>query len=554
MLKRAVGHFPYHPYAIRLSVRHVRDVHCDDILAQCPAWVSTRLVLNSCEPHHFLRYADLDNGTNFKSTMLNIGVFYPLSLVLTLVSIALSPLALLLKVFGCHPMDRKHTAQVGETDGDVLQILVRTEGGAMITLDVDREASVQSLLPKVKDNLGLAFDKRVIHLMYEDAMLDESPNSNIQGYGLDNGDVLQLIVEPDEIEITVRLENGELVTVKMQADSSVDQLKATLERQTGYARNIQWLLLDGEELDGSRSLRSLSSTELELFEVTMTLEVTVSNGDTHQVIIRRDARFAELAESIAGLVQVDVADIEILFNDQPFDEEMTLHAQGLRNGSTVVVNVPEEESDEEYGDVLEEELGGGQFLAETQKLQRSAVSEAPRRLREAEELEREKDKAAPKKKKAAARRKADEKKKRAKEEEARPPPPPQPIIEEKEEDGLVLESSLETGLEVYDAEDQVEKEELVFGKGDIEGGEVLLEDERKAKKEKRKERARERRRRIRGYIKDILRNVSKASSFNLEFTRCSLQLCMFDPNGKVIMFAAATVFLSFTFAANYGYV
>ena len=29
---------------------------------------------------------------------------------------------------------------------------------------------------------------------------------------------------------------------------------------------------------------------------------------------------------------------------------------------------------------------------------------------------------------------------------------------------------------------------------------------------------------------------------------------MFDPNGKVIMFAAATTFLCFTFSANYAYV
>jgi len=80
---------------------------------------------------------------------------------------------------------------------------------------------------------------------------------------------------------------------------------------------------------------------------------------------------------------------------------------------------------------------------------------------------------------------------------------------------------------------RVEKEmlEAELEKRKTEEEKIKAKSERKKKKKKKKKVGKA----ILKYVKDVLKN-----------------LCMYDPNGKLIMFAASTTFLCFTLSANYG--
>ena len=451
------------------------------------------------------RYASLEVGNNFKSTFLNILLFYPWSLILTLLCLALSPLSLLLKMIGCHPMDRSTAAVEEQGEGGQVQLLVRTEGGVIITLDVDRKAAVQSLLPEVKSNLGLAFDRKTIHLKFNDALLDESPGSNLDSYGLGNGDVLELVVEPDKVEITVQMENGDVVVVTLNADLTVEALMVQLQTQTGILVDQQWLLLDGERLDMDRVLRTLETTQLELFELLMTLEIEINGAAPEQVIVRRDALYADLREAVAAVSGLNADDIEILFNDQVLDETLTLHAQGLRNGTRLVASSTIEEEDASYDDDDEVEFYDDDEISTS-----------------AEEVTTGKGKVYYHDARAGETTWSKPQRKRA-------PPPAKPvskkteprkeIVEEKKSDddrlGEVALDELELGRG-YGTSELVEEEtkqrELVPYDA-MKSANQLRYEAKKRRAQERRKRARERRRRIRGYIKDVLRNVRLASKY-----------------------------------------
>lgn len=468
----------------------------------------------------FQRYASLESGTNLKSTFLNVVLFYPCSLVLTLVCLALSPLAIVAKFAGWHPMDRSTAAVGDQGESDQLQILVRTEGGAIITLDVDRSATVQSLLPEVKGNLGLAFDRKTIHLKFNDALLDESPGINLDSYGLGNGDVLELVVEPDKVEITVQMENGDVVVVTLNADLTVEALMVQLQTQTGILVEQQWLFLNGERLDMDRVLRTLETTQLELFDLFMTLEIEINGAAAEQVIVRRDALYEDLRESVAAVSGLNADDIEILFNDQVLDETLTLHAQGIRNGSLLVaLSTPEEDEDEEeasfddeYAAIKQEEEQKRRVEEERERApKRQALPPAapkPAAAKpppEKEVTKKEVDEKAAKKKKKV------EKKGRKRDKVV--DDGLQALVPIEEETTESVSGDLEGGAfgESVEEEQPQRLEEEADKRLEKEYEQITVVDEKKKKKEARKERARERRRRIRGYIKDVLRNVRYTS-------------------------------------------
>ena len=254
--------------------------------------------------------------------------------------LALSPLSLLLKVLGCHSMDKEdaNLAMVNPEDSDVIEIFFKTAGGGLITLEFDKDESVQAVIPKVQDNLGFDFIKSTIHLQFNGEELDETETVTLAQYGIKSGDVLNVVVEPDKIEIRVKLEDGTILLIKLSARATVSLLMDELAKETRLEKSNQYLLVRGERVaDLNMPVSRLdSTTELELFPLQMSLRITLSSNRSVRATVDRDASYEDLRRTIAKLEKTSESLIHLLFEKVELEDGPTLHAQGLRSNSELV--------------------------------------------------------------------------------------------------------------------------------------------------------------------------------------------------------------------------
>lgn len=264
-------------------------------------------------------------------------MFYPFALVASSVFLALSPLSVLLKFCGCHSMDRKDdsTSMVNPEDHDEVEIFFTTAGGGMITLEFSVWNTVQEVLPKVQDNLGFDFVKSHIHLELNGEQLDESEAVTLAQYGIRSGDSLQVVVEPAEVEIRVKLEDDTLIFIKLSPRDTVSLLMDELAKQTGIGKENQFLLVSGERIvDWNMRVGRIKGTEeLELFPLQMTLRISLPDKRVALATVDRDASYEDLKYTIARIAKTTEHFVRLIYNGVELEDGPMLHSQGLRSNS-----------------------------------------------------------------------------------------------------------------------------------------------------------------------------------------------------------------------------
>ena len=238
-------------------------------------------------------------------------------------------------------MDRKDKDLpiVNPEDTGEMELFFKTTGGVLITLEFHKEETVQAVLPKVQDTLGFDFIKRTIHLKYKGEQLEESEAVTLAQYGIKPGDVLEIVVDAEKVEIFVRLENGDVLAIKIKAQATVTVLMEELAKQTGIGYQEQYLLLRGEQLDPALNLSELGlepESELELYPLLITLRITLSNRGTVRATVDRTILYGELLNTVAPLENSTPEFVSLTLDGAELDLHESLHAQGLTTDSELV--------------------------------------------------------------------------------------------------------------------------------------------------------------------------------------------------------------------------
>lgn len=363
---------------------------------------------------------------------------------------------------------------------DSLQIFLRTEGGVIITLNVEQTDSVASLIPKAKQNLGLAFDKKTLHFIFNNEMMDESENIPLSRYGLSSGDTLDLVVEPEKIVITIKLEDGTIQEVKIGRDATIGELLQALAKRQRLHPDAFWLLLDGRQIhhESSRKLSEIgvsAGTELELLEKEILLHVELSNGTSAEVRILRDAAYQDLLRQVAELEGIPSDDIELLVDGERLNPENNLHDQGISSRSSIV-------------SISSQPRSSSKIAGPTSKRKPKFYAARPRPPSDAGLDSLQSLVQDDYKKKRPASESLKEKAKS-----------PERFKAETRDAKFDKAKFIEEGDDFFSDVDE-DKNFAKFAEEDVEEG--------RKKRERREQARREKRRRIRGYIKDVLRNVS----------------------------------------------
>ena len=238
-------------------------------------------------------------------------------------------------------MDRKDKdlPMVNPEDTGEMELFFKTAGGVLITLEFHKEETVQAVLPKVQDTLGFDFIKRTIHLEYKGEQLEESEAVTLAQYGIKSGDTLEILVDAEKIEIFVRLENGDVLAIKINAQATVAALMGELAGQTGIASQEQYLLLGGEQLDPTSVLSRLGlqpENELELYPLRITLRITLSNRGTVRATVDRTLSYGELLNTIAPFEDTTTDFIRLTLDGTELNHNESLHEQGVTTDSELV--------------------------------------------------------------------------------------------------------------------------------------------------------------------------------------------------------------------------
>ena len=238
-------------------------------------------------------------------------------------------------------MDKKDDSlpMISPEEQDELELFFKTSKGGLVTLEFNRNESVLAVLPKVQEMLGFDFIERTIHLTFEGQELEESDTITLAQYGIKSGDTLDIVIDPIKLEIRVRLENGNLIVVKMESQASVAVLMNELAKRTGIKQNGQYLLLNGEELESSLVLSRIGltdDTELELYQLRITISVTLSNRGIVRATVERDSLVRDLLEIIAQRENTTPEFVRLRMNDVDLDANASMHVQGLTHDSELV--------------------------------------------------------------------------------------------------------------------------------------------------------------------------------------------------------------------------
>ena len=156
-----------------------------------------------------------------------------------------------------------------------MQIFVKTWTGKIITLRVEVMNTIEHLKLMIQDKEGIPFDQQIlsfdgIQLINEHTLLN---------YHIQKDSTLYLTSESHSMQIFVKTQTGESITLQVQASDTIKIVKSKIQDKEDIPHNQQCLTFDGEELQNEYTLSHYDIAN------EFTVDLTVM-GQSMQIFIR----------------------------------------------------------------------------------------------------------------------------------------------------------------------------------------------------------------------------------------------------------------------------
>lgn len=243
---------------------------------------------------------------------------------------------------------KKTLRSCGIQDGSIVNLLpmeitLKDANGKEFPVQIWPDDTIDDLKTRIEQQTKIP--KAEQKLAHQGKPLDND-NKTLRDYDIDQGSKLDLL----PMEITVNDDQGNVFSVPILPDDTVDDLKNRIQKQENIPKADQRLTFQGKPLDkGKKPLRSYGIQDGSTLDL-LPMEVIVKDADGRQfpVVIQPDDTVDDFKARIEDQEGIPKDDQHLSFQGKPLDKDnKSLRSCGIQHGSvldllpmTIKVEIP----------------------------------------------------------------------------------------------------------------------------------------------------------------------------------------------------------------------